>query len=542
MKQRTLARAAATLSVTALSLTIPQSHATNGYFAHGFGTQNKGMGGVGMAMSQDSFAPATNPAGIAGMESRVDGALAYFRPERSYKVTGDGLEVGDLTLDDLDVDLTETVEDTFEELADQLDTTVDNLLGSGGTVDDIVDDLQGAVDSILDPNESSEEPLNDLNDTIIDAIDDDVALDAAKLGDTVFLSLVQDTLVPLNTNGEWIESREKNFFIPSFAFVRQINDRSSWGVTVVGNGGLNTNYPGFDNKEGCQGPLGSEVGRQSGPFCDGAAGVDLMQLMVMPTFATSFGDQGQVRAGVSPILSYQRFEAFGLSEFEPLSDSPEKLSDQGYDDSFGYGIKVGLQADVADHITLGASYQSRQAHDGFDDYEGLFAEQGDFDIPSTWGVGIAVDVTRNLTVAADYQRINYSDVDSLSNSVTNLTEDGNRLGSSDGPGFGWEDINVYKVGAQYDGFDGWSLRAGYNRGDNPIPEDEVTFNILAPGVMTEHYTLGATRELSEDLEISFSAMYAPKESVKGDHAFFEQQDVEIEMEQYEVEVGFGYRF
>jgi long-chain fatty acid transport protein len=56
--------------------------AKNGYFKQGYGTQNKAMGGVGMALSLDSYAPGTNAAGIAGMESRVDGSLAYFRPER----------------------------------------------------------------------------------------------------------------------------------------------------------------------------------------------------------------------------------------------------------------------------------------------------------------------------------------------------------------------------------------------------------------------------------------------------------------------------
>ena len=545
MASQTCKRTLLSVSVLVAMATSTAAQATNGYFAHGFGTKSKGMGGVGMAISRDSFAPATNPAGIAGMESRVDGALAYFRPERSYRVEGEGLSPADLGLEDLDIDLTETVEETLGELAEQLGTSVESLLDpDSGSVTGLVDDLSDLLQDGGDIGASG--IMDGLQDVLSDRLDSGllggVGLDAATIGDSLFMSLLSDTLVPLNTNQERIDSRDENHFIPSFGFVRQLSDRSSWGVTVVGNGGMNTNYPGFENIEGCQGPFGSAIGSQSGPFCEGSAGVDLMQLMVMPTFATSFGEEGGLRAGVSPILSYQRFQAWGLGQFSGISESPEHVSDNGWEDSFGYGVRVGLQADVGQRLTLGASYQSRQRHDGFDDYRGLFAEQGKFDIPSTWGAGVAFRVTRQLTVAADYTRINYSEVDSISNSVAHLTEDGQKLGSASGPGFGWKDIEVYKIGLEYDTRGPWEFRAGYNYGDNPITSEEVTFNILAPGVMREHYTIGATREIGEQMELSFAAMYAPRESVRGDNAFFPDQDVEIEMRQYEFEVGLGYRF
>ncbi|WP_038032752.1 OmpP1/FadL family transporter [Thioalkalivibrio sp. ALE28] len=531
MGNHLIKRSMLTVSVALLVGSSGLSHATNGYFAHGFGTKAKGMGGVGMAISQDAFAPATNPAGIAGMESRIDGALAYFRPERSYEVFGPGLEPTD-----------------FETIAENLDITEENLEEGlaaaanelGVSVEELEDALSGDDDGGLLDDPGALLDASTLEE-IADDLDESPDRVAAAM-DALFLSLVEETLVPLNTNNQKIESRERNFFIPSFGFVRQIDERSSWGVTVVGNGGLNTNYPGFENNEGCSGPAGSPIGTQTGPFCEGAAGVDLMQLMVLPTFATSFGEQGQWRFGFSPVISYQRFEAYGLGQFEQFSESPDHVSDNGYDDSWGYGVRLGMQTDIGDWASVGASYQSRQRHGGFDDYRGLFAEQGSFDIPSTWGVGAAIYITPRLTVAADYSQINYSEVDSVGNSVTRLTEDGERLGSSRGPGFGWDDIDIYKVGVQYETRGNWTFRAGYNYGQNPVSADEVTLNILAPGVIKEHYTVGATRQIGDRMELSFSAMYAPKESVRGEHAFFDQQDVEIEMSQYEIEVGIGYRF
>jgi long-chain fatty acid transport protein len=61
----------------------------------------------------------------------------------------------------------------------------------------------------------------------------------------------------------------------------------------------------------------------------------------------------------------------------------------------------------------------------------------------------------------------------------------------------------------------WTLRAGLNLGDNPVKSADVTFNILAPGVITRHYTLGGTYAVSPTTELSFSYMYAPSNSVSG---------------------------
>lgn len=53
-----------------------------------------------------------------------------------------------------------------------------------------------------------------------------------------------------------------------------------------------------------------------------------------------------------------------------------------------------------------------------------------------------------------------------------------------------------------------TLRAAYNRGQNPISPADVTFNILAPGVMTNHDTPGFTCALSKDSESTSASMVA----------------------------------
>ena len=53
------------LAVAAVLAAPLSVFATTGYFSHGYGLKAKGMGGVGIALPQDSLAAATNPAGMA---------------------------------------------------------------------------------------------------------------------------------------------------------------------------------------------------------------------------------------------------------------------------------------------------------------------------------------------------------------------------------------------------------------------------------------------------------------------------------------------
>jgi len=91
-----------------------------------------------------------------------------------------------------------------------------------------------------------------------------------------------------------------------------------------------------------------------------------------------------------------------------------------------------------------------------DKYKGLFAESGGFDIPSNWSLGVAFKPTPAWLVALDYERINYSDVDSVHNRSNLILQcppfganASNCLGGSNGAGFGWQSVNVWRLGVQY---------------------------------------------------------------------------------------------
>jgi long-chain fatty acid transport protein len=305
-------------------------------------------------------------------------------------------------------------------------------------------------------------------------------------------------------NGQ-VNSDSDNFFIPELGLKYSISDTFAVGIAVYGNGGMNTNYAADTLNFGPGGTKNILAGT-------GRLGVDLNQLLVAPTVAWKFTPNQSI--GLAPQIGYQWFKASGLDAFSGSSQAPAALSDHGYDKAFGIGVRVGYLWNVSPEFSVGAAYSSPVFMQRFDTYRGLFAKDGGFDIPQNVGVGVGVQPLPSLRLGVDYQWIDYAGVAS----VGNPSNKANPLGSGDGPGFGWRSISAVKVGADWKAFESLTLRAGYSFNENPIRSSDVTFNILAPGVIQHHLTLGTTYAFGSQ-ELSAAYMHGFLNSVSGDSLF-----------------------
>jgi long-chain fatty acid transport protein len=353
-----------------------------------------------------------------------------------------------------------------------------------------------------------------------------------------------------------IDSENELFLIPQFGRNWMIGDNSSAGLSIYGNGGMNTEYEGGTATFFVPPPLGPGAFLPfPGTFGDGTAGVDLAQIFFNGSYARKFGSQGQAAWGVSGILAVQSFEAKGFANFAPFSTNPSKLSNNGHDITTGFGFKLGIQGKVTKKLALGASYQSEIKMSDIDDYAGLFAEQGGFDIPATWTVGLALDVTPKSKFVLDIQEVMYSDIKSVGNPFSPLLTQcmpgagpggsglgAGCLGGPNGAGFGWEDMTIVKLGYQWQSSPKWIWRFGFSTGDQPIPSSEVLINIVAPGVMEEHVTFGFTRTLGKSSEVNFALMVAPSNSVTGASPFDPAQTINLKMKQIELAATWGKKF
>jgi long-chain fatty acid transport protein len=391
--------------LTAGVMASPLAHATNGYFPIGVGPKTESMGGAGIALPQDSFAAAANPAGMVMVGDRIDFALTWFKPNRSAEITGN------------------------------------NLPGPPTTP-----------------------------------------------GTTL--------------NGNYDGNGRSNFFIPDFGYNKMINADTALGVVVYGNGGMNTQY-------------------NSNPFAgvgaNGNLGINLEQLFIAPTWSKKINETNSV--GVSLNLAYQMFSATGINgALQAMSSDPTKMSDNGTDTSTGYGIRLGWTGQVTPTVTLGATYQSKTKMSKFSQYSGLFADQGSFDIPANYGVGIAFKASPETTFAFDVEQIDYSGVPAVGTPFTNPPPpfgSGLQLGATGGPGFGWQNMTIFKLGMSHAFSSTFTMRAGYNHNNQQIPNDQTLLNILAPGVVQDHLSLGGTWTLADKSEITVAYIHAFSKTVNG---------------------------
>jgi len=70
---------------------LPQvAHATDGYFANGYGLKSIGMGGAAVAVAQEPFGGAVNPGAMSFLDNNWQLGLAWFSPNREASRTGSG--------------------------------------------------------------------------------------------------------------------------------------------------------------------------------------------------------------------------------------------------------------------------------------------------------------------------------------------------------------------------------------------------------------------------------------------------------------------
>lgn len=392
------------------------------------------------------------------------------------------------------------------------------------------------------------------------------------------------------------DSRSNAFFIPNFGIAKAWSPKVTLGVSMVANGGMNTRYgdadagngniytdalapavPGFvgatilqlgGNPLNPADPITQQVSANAGaiatdPDIGPSLGVNLAQALIAPTISYNFTPNHSI--GFAPVIGYQTFRAYGLGLFKGLSSDPNNVTNNGNDESYGFGARIGYMGKFGP-ISVGAAATSKIYMDEFDDYAGLFAEEGDFDIPPTAGIGVSFKAGSKITIAADVTRIFYGEVDAISNEGPTADEffaglgtalaagpqnSGalvpNALGTNDGYGFGWDDVWVYKIGVNYEYNPVWAFRAGFNYAEVPYDDDQSFFNILAPAVVEKHVTAGFTYKPTTASEVSFTYMHAFRNDTEytyngtGAFAGF-NHTAKNDMYQNAFEVSYGMRF
>jgi len=288
------------------------------------------------------------------------------------------------------------------------------------------------------------------------------------------------------------QSKSEFVPIPAFAWSTEIAD----GKAVIGLGGLGIGGFGVDYPVDPTNPIMAPR-----PFGFGQVYSNFSLLKVAPAIA--FSPTDKLSLGFAANIDWSTLSVDPMPAASPDGGFYPRAT--AADGAFGFGFQAGLTYRVKDGLSVGASYSSPQYFQDFE-WNSVVADPTSpafgtartitfaMDVPQVIAGGVALEPTSNLFLAADVKAIFYAGTEGFDKSGFDQT------GAVQG--FGWSDIMVVAVGAEYSATDRVSLRGGYNFSENPIPEGNSMFNISAPAIVQHHATFGLGLMLNESLQVN----------------------------------------
>jgi len=267
--------------------------------------------------------------------------------------------------------------------------------------------------------------------------------------------------------------------------------RVAVGIGIFGQGGAGIVYDDFAAPSGMRGELSNEYGIAR----------------VTPGVALRVNDA--LFLGASAVITYAQND----QAFFPESPGGTRLEGMEAVDA---GAKVGAMLRVAQRVTLGMAYTSQVdlALDGGE----LVVNQGpagkvayrDVTLsgagqPQELGLGIALQATETLLVSAELTWLDWSRAAKRSHLKARDPDKQGAPVIDQETDLNWRDQYVVALGLAYDLSEHTVLRAGYNYGRNPIPDE--TLSPLLPNIAEHHLTAGAGHQLSDHWRIDAALEY-----------------------------------
>ncbi|MBI5430696.1 MAG: outer membrane protein transport protein [Nitrosomonadales bacterium] len=302
-------------------------------------------------------------------------------------------------------------------------------------------------------------------------------------------------------------------------------------------------------------------------------------LGMMPGSSQTYG-----AAGGSMITGFGNMMAAGMLQAPSATTTPVNWGYFDFSDSgnftgqakgSGLAAKVGFVYKMNPDLTIGGVYHSRtrltdlkttgasltmNANVDNNVLNGTFGTAGpagaytavsipvtgsisvkNFQWPETYGLGMAYQVNQKLMVVADYKRIGWRSV--MKNFNMTFTADTTQTGLAQGFSGtaldatlfqNWVDQNVFEVGGAYKTSDEFTVRAGLNLANNPIPDKYM--NPLFPAIARNHVTLGVGYAFSKESSVDFDYVYVPKMSATNG------QGVTVDFGGYSSQLMYSFRF
>ncbi|MCC2656475.1 MAG: long-chain fatty acid transporter [Panacagrimonas sp.] len=332
-------------------------------------------------------------------------------------------------------------------------------------------------------------------------------------------------------DGEVFTSDGRSWYmIPQGGLSMRLNNDWAYGVTIL-NAGLGPDFAGNPYRR-----FGGTPNR---------ATLYLASSSIVNALAYRLTDSFHVGASLN--IGYQQLSVQGLQFLDDaaFSVSPGHVTNQGLDGVFTFSAGFGFKWQITPWLTAGAAYKTKNYNAQHDEYRGLVARGGKLELPSIYGGGFTIKPFEKLVVVLEAQRLTYKSEAAFKNGLDEFSVEGNLLGSNDGPGFGFNDLNAYKLGIEYAATPKLTLRGGFLHGTGLLTKDNTFFAFLGCLTHRETYTVGATYLFRDKWELSGMGYATPIRNVQGHNsipAALGGGEVDIADEVYGFGLSVGKRF
>ena len=288
------------------------------------------------------------------------------------------------------------------------------------------------------------------------------------------------------------DSKEEQFFVPTFHYVSPMMGDWRYGLSIVAPGGLSKRW---DEK----------YGKAT------AEEFTLKVIEVNPTASYKINDQFAVGFGVRGVYT----DGIVKSDARDMNASSIARNLTGDSIDFGYNLAVSYKPEK--DITLAATYRSKvdlTVKGNADLYSGSVKAYDNI------GASVTIPLPASLALSAAYT-IDKTTVEFVFertywSSYENLDFNYDRSIGGLIPYFdtakpkNWKDVNAYRIGVTHQYTDALKLMAGFAIDKNPAPDSTLGFEL--PDSDAKLYSLGFEYKLDKQMSFGLSYLYDDKES------------------------------
>lgn len=334
----------------------------------------------------------------------------------------------------------------------------------------------------------------------------EILMPRTTVSSTLPANLFGPGVPPVAINGS---TRDDNgvFPMPSVGLIYRPDDSLlTFGLGAFPVGGFGVNY---------SSSLGTNPILTAPPLGLGAVFTEFQVLQITPTVAAKITDRLSI--GIGPIVDVALLRTDPGFFFAP--------DDANGDGAFTYprathtrttwggGFQVGAYFTLDNGWQFGASYKSPQWFENFQyqsaDELGLPRPLTlELEFPPIYSLGIGYSGFERWLFAIDFRYVDFEHVDRLRNSGFDAT------GAV--RGLGWRSTFGLSAGAQFELTECISLRGGYSFCENPIPDEQSTFNVPSPLVSQHILYVGASCRVTQALTFSVAYAHAFENSIEGE--------------------------